>query len=227
MTFAGVDGYPRGWLVLRCALDRHGRMRIVELEGHSGFRSVLRLPEKLVVVDMPIGLAERPEDGPRRCDVEARRLLGDRGASVFPAPARSTLTAGTFAEAKALGPMNLQTFGILRRVAEVDQLMEPALQSRIREGHPELAFRELAGNTTALRSKTSAEGRAQRCRLLTRLGLDCDALIARRPAGAGEDDVLDAAAMVLTAARIRFEQARPIPPDAPTDAKGLRMEMWV
>lgn len=227
MTLAGVDCYSRGWLVMRCSFDRHGRMRIDGLEGHPGFRSVLALPAKLIVVDIPIGLVDRPADGPRACDVEARRLLGTRRVSVFPAPARSTLTAGSFAQAKAMGPMNLQTFGILRRVADVDGVMQPALQSRVREGHPELAFRQLAGDGAPLRSKTSAEGRAQRCRLLTRLGLDCDGLIARRPTGAGEDDVLDAAAMVLTAARIRFEQARPIPADAPTDAKGLRMEMWV
>lgn len=227
MSIAGVDCYSRGWLVMRCAFDRHGRMRITDLEGHAGFRTVMRLPEKLIVVDMPIGLADRPEDGPRGCDVEARRLLGERRVTVFPAPSRAVLTAGTFAEAKRLGPMNLQTFGILRRVAELDQFMEPALQSRVREGHPELTFREIAGDGGALRSKTSAEGRAQRCRLLTRLGLDCDALIARRPAGAGPDDVLDAAAMALTAARIRFELAHPIPLDAPVDARGLRMEIWV
>lgn len=227
MSLAGVDCYSRGWLVMRCSFDRHGRMKIVELEGHPGFRSVLALPEKLIVVGIPIGLMDRPDDGPRRCDVEARRLLGTRRVSVFPAPARSMLTAGSFAQAKRMGPVNLQTFGIIRRVADVDGLMRPELQSRVREGHPELTFRELAGEGTPLRSKTSAEGRAQRCRLLTRLGLDCDSLIARRPSGADADDVLDAAAMVLTAARIRFEQARSILPDAPTDAKGLRMEMWV
>lgn len=225
--FSGVDGYSRGWLVLRCSFDRHGRMEIVALEGHRGFASVVALPDQLIVIDIPIGLVPQAEDGPRRCDIEARRLLGTRGASVFPAPTRAALNAPTYAHAKALGPMNLQTFGILRKVADVDGAMDPAMQARVREGHPELSFREMANGAAALRSKTSVEGRAQRGRLLAKLGLDVDALLARRPSGANVDDVLDAAAMVWTAARIGYDQARAIPTDAPCDAKGLRMEIWV
>ncbi|HEX9435674.1 MAG TPA: DUF429 domain-containing protein [Candidatus Limnocylindria bacterium] len=226
MIFSGVDGYARGWLVLRCSFDRRGRMDIVGLEGHRGFASVVALPDKLLVVDVPIGLVERPGDGPRACDVEARRLLAARAASVFPAPTRAALNCATFAAARAIGPMNLQTFGILRKVADVDCAMQPATQTRIREGHPELSFREMA-HGAALRTKRSAEGRAQRERLLSKLGLDVAALVARRPSGANADDVLDAAAMVWTAARIGFDQARPIPTDAPRDAMGLRMEIWV
>lgn len=227
MIVAGVDGYPRGWLVLRCSFDRRGRMEILGLEAHRGFASVLALPDPLLVVDVPIGLVERPADGPRRCDVEARRLLGKRGASVFPAPSREALTAATYAEAKAIGPMNLQTFRILRKVSDVDHAMDPATQVRVREGHPELSFREIANGGGPLRPKTSVEGRAQRTRLLAKLGLDVEGLIERRPSGAGVDDVLDAAAMVWTAARISFAQARAIPPDAHVDAHGLKMEIWI
>lgn len=227
MIFCGVDGYARGWLVLRCSFDRHGRMEIIGLDGHPGFASVVALPDRLIVVDIPIGLVPRPEDGPRRCDVEARRLLRTRGSSVFPAPTRAALNAATYSDAKAIGPMNLQTFGILRKVADVDGAMDPPMQVRVREGHPELSFREMANGASALRTKTSPEGRAQRARLLSRLGLDVDGLLARRPPGAAIDDVLDAAAMAWTAARIGYAQARAIPADAPRDAKGLRMEIWV
>ena len=227
MIFCGVDCYSRGWLVLRCSFDRRGRMEIVALEGHPGFASVVALPDRLIVVDIPIGLVSWPQDGPRTCDVEARRLLCARGTSVFTAPTRAALNVGTFSEAKAVGPMDLQTFGILRKVADVDGAMDPAMQSRVREGHPELSFREIANGGPPLRSKTSAEGRAQRGRLLSRLGLDVDGLLTRRPAGAAVDDVLDAAAMAWTAARIGYGQARSIPVDAPHDEKGLRMEIWV
>lgn len=227
MIFSGVDGYSRGWLVLRCAFDRKGRMEIIALEGHPGFASVVALPDKLIVVDIPIGLVPRPEDGPRRCDVEARRLLRTRAASVFPAPTRATLNAATFSAAKAVGPMSLQTFGILRKVADVDGAMDATMQVRVREGHPELSFHEMSNSGGPLRTKTSAEGRAQRQRLLSKLGLDVDGLVARRPPGAHADDVLDAAAMVWTAARIGYGQAHAIPTDAPCDAKRLRMEIWV
>lgn len=226
MIFAGIDGYSRGWLVLRCSFDRKGRMEIVALEGHPGFASVIALPDKLIVVDIPIGLMARPQDGPRRCDVEARRVLGARAASIFPAPTRAALNAATYGAAKAIGPMNMRTFGILRKVADVDGAMEPAMQTRVREGHPELSFRAMANGAADLRSKASVEGRAQRTRLLSKLGLDVAGLVARRPPGANVDDVLDAAAMVWTAARIGYGQARAIPADAPCDETGLCMEMW-
>lgn len=227
MIVAGVDGYPRGWLVLRCEFDRRGRMGIVGLDGHEHFRSVVASDSNVVVVDVPIGLPECSGDGPRRCDVEARRLLGQRGSSVFPAPPRAALTAGSYDQARAVAPMTIQTFGIIRKVADVDRVMRPELQARVREGHPEVSFRSMPGARTGLRSKTSAEGRAQRGRLLAKLGLDVDALLQRRPAGAGVDDVLDAAAMAWTAARISFEQAHAIPLDAPRDSRGLKMEIWI
>ena len=227
MIVAGVDGYPRGWLVLRCEFDRRGSMKILDLQGHAGFRSVVASRDDVIAVDIPIGLLERSEDGPRRCDVEARKLLGKRGVSVFPAPPRRALTAGSYEQAKALAPMSLQTFGILRKVADVDRVMDPRLQARVREAHPEVSFREMPGAPREMRSKTSAEGRAQRVRLLDRLGLDVAALLVRRPNGAGIDDVLDAAAMVWTAARVSFAQARAIPADAHRDAYGLKMEIWV
>lgn len=227
MIVAGVDGYPRGWLVLRCSFDRRGRMEIVALEGHGGFASVLALPVEVVVVDVPIGLVERPEQGPRRCDLEARRLLGSRGVSVFPAPSRAALTAGSYEQARAIGPMNVQTFGILRKVADVDRTVDAGMQARVREGHPEMSFREAGNGAAPLRSKTSVEGRVQRSRLLSKLGLDVDALLARRPAGAATDDVLDAAAMAWTAARVVYGKAWSIPTDPPCDAKGMRMGIWI
>lgn len=45
---------------------------------------------------MPIGLGE---NGPRPCDQAARRFLGQRGSSVFPAPVRAVLAATTYVQA--------------------------------------------------------------------------------------------------------------------------------
>jgi predicted RNase H-like nuclease len=44
-------------------------------------------------IDIPIGLTA---SGPRSCDLEARRLLGPRRSSVFPAPAREVLRAWSY-----------------------------------------------------------------------------------------------------------------------------------
>ncbi len=42
----------------------------------------------------------------------------------------------------------------------------------------------------------------------------------------GADDILDACALVLAAQRILTRQAVRLPPAPPTDARGLRMEIW-
>jgi predicted RNase H-like nuclease len=50
----------------------------------------------VTAIDIPIGL---PGGRPRTVDGEARRLLGPRASSVFPAPARGTLDASSYEEA--------------------------------------------------------------------------------------------------------------------------------
>ena len=84
---------------------------------------------RAVAIDIPIGL---PESGPRRADVEARRRVGPRRNSVFPAPARAVLGATTYAEACARSrqvsgkAISKQLFNILGKIAEVDALVTPA-----------------------------------------------------------------------------------------------------
>ncbi|MHB8630823.1 MAG: DUF429 domain-containing protein [Candidatus Limnocylindria bacterium] len=48
-----------------------------------------------------------------------------------------------------------------------------------------------------------------------------------RPAGVGVDDVLDAYAALWTATRVARREALCIPADPETDARGLRMAIWV
>jgi predicted RNase H-like nuclease len=96
---AGADGCRGGWLV---ALASSGR-RALSAERYFDLEPVFaRLAAgelAALAVDIPIGLSGV---GPRRCDAEARRLLGPRRSSVFPAPARDTLGASCHAQASAL-----------------------------------------------------------------------------------------------------------------------------
>lgn len=81
-----------------------------------------------LVLDVPIGLLDR---GPRLVDTEARRRLGRRASSVFPAPLRPMLEAATWEEACRIGERadgrrcSRQTVGILPRIRAVDRRMTP------------------------------------------------------------------------------------------------------
>jgi predicted RNase H-like nuclease len=168
-----------------------------------------------VAVDMPIGL---PAAGPRACDVEARRRLGPRRSSVFPAPARRFLHAASFGDVTGL---SIQAFNLLPRIAELDALMDPALQERVVEAHPELAFARLDGGAPLADSKRTRAGLAHRAALL---GVDVEAVPRRR--GARADDVLDALVLVGTAVRIANGCAERLG-DGARDERGLRMEVAV
>ena len=156
-----------------------------------------------VAIDMPIAL---PSDGWRECDTEARRRLGRRRSSVFPAPARSVLGAPSYEEAcarsvRACGKkVSKQLFNILPRIAEVDDLMSPTLQSRVFEMCPEFSFAVLGGGPMCANKRTT-EGRAERIWALSLEFGNVTALVADPPPGATTDDVLDAIVGAWTAHR--------------------------
>jgi predicted RNase H-like nuclease len=178
-------------------------------------------------VDIPIGLAA---DGPRRADMEARRQLGPRRSSVFPAPARAVLAADTYEEACALSraacgkAISKQLFNILPKIREVDALITPLLQQRLFEMSPELSLTVLAG-TPMEHAKSTAAGRAERTAVLGDVfGREQIAHHLRHvPRGAGSDDVLDAFAAAWTAQR--YVARTHVQLGGDLDERGLRMEV--
>ncbi len=66
----------------------------------------------------------------------------------------------------------------------------------------------------------------ERAALLVRHGYDRAFLDQRLPRGVGRDDLLDAAALALTAARITRGEGRSFPSAPERDGKGLRMAIW-
>ncbi len=178
-------------------------------------------------IDIPIGL---PPHGPRSCDTEARRLIGPRRSSVFPAPARRVLGARTYDEAcdlsrRASGRgVSMQLFNILPKVRAVDGVQSRRLQDRLFEMHPELSFTVLAG--APMRSnKRTADGRAERVSALrTGLGDVAGLLVGAPPAGAKRDDVLDAMVGAWTARRY-VARTHVTLGDGRVDERGLRMEI--
>ena len=90
----GVDGCKSGWFCVAKDVDTES----IRFDVYDNAKSLLRQqPEpSIIAIDIPIGLTET---GPRACDVEARKLLGPRRSSVFPAPIRQALQGNTRKEA--------------------------------------------------------------------------------------------------------------------------------
>ncbi|MGH7260536.1 MAG: DUF429 domain-containing protein, partial [Nitrospiraceae bacterium] len=165
---AGVDGCKNGWVV---AVDVGGGRTIPRF--YPSFAALVADKTlSLIVIDIPIGLLPQ---GPRQCDLQARRMLPRfRKSSVFPAPLRPMLKAESWDEAKEIRltiegkGWTHQAFGILKKIREVDQVMTQDLQQRVREGHPEVAFLAMNGNRPVVTRKGTKQGRQERMHLISR-----------------------------------------------------------
>lgn len=178
-------------------------------------------------IDIPIGLAA---DGSRACDRAARRLLGPRRSSVFPAPVRAVLGAASYEEACAVSRqvsgkgLSKQLYNIMGKIREVDELVTPRLQRQLFEACPELSFAVLSGGEPMSHTKRTAEGRAERVAALQRAECGHVApLIDGAPPGAARDDVFDALVLAWTARRHVAGDCVRLGGEA--DGRGLRMEI--
>ena len=166
---------------------------------------------EVVGVDIPIGL---PSGRPRPADIAAREFVGaERAPSVFSTLPAEVLNAPTYPAAtkvavRLLGKsLSRQSYALASRIAKVADLA--AQDSRIREVHPEVSFREMKG--TPLRySKRSWSGIAERRALLASMGI----LLPDNLPGsdrAAPDDVVDAAAAAWSALRIAEGRSATLP----------------
>jgi predicted RNase H-like nuclease len=207
--------------------EDHARLQVV-----PDFAAVLSATAgaDLVLVDMPIGLADA---GERPCEAGCRALLRPfRHSSVFSVPVRAAVYSGEYREAlrinrEATGKgFSLQAFHITSKIAEVDRMMRerPALQGRIRESHPELCLAALNGGRPMTWSKKRPEGRQERLAVLARHLPVSAEILEGRVAGAAPDDLLDAlvlAVSVRVGLRTGFCTTAPVQ----RDVYGLAMEI--
>lgn len=196
--------------------------------GHDLGPVVSSFPDALFVVDMPIGL---PDYGRRLADAAARRRLGARRSSVFPAPPRPLLAATSWEAACRIGRgldgrrCSRQVWNLLPRIRAVDALMTPEVQERVVEGHPEVSFAAMAKGTGLATSKHTLAGHRERVALLRRHLGEVGSLLARLPAGL-RGDAVDALALLWSARRLSRSTARRLPEDTvERDARGLRCEI--
>ncbi len=224
---AGVDGCRGGWIVAHTT----GNIANAELEIVERWKDI-HARFDVIAVDMPIGMSE---NGYRRCEIEARKILRPHGSRVFRVPARGVLAfarkdwagANAWSKRQGCGGISKQSWNILPKIAEIDDVIMVDDQSRIFEAHPEIAFARLNADR-ALVTKHTHEGLIARRRLLRKAGfvqlnrwLDED-----RPRKTKADDILDACVLLLTAARIQEGVAQPVTTATERDGRGLRMEIW-
>lgn len=237
MLTLGVDGCPAGWFAVYAHYTdgcEDGAPVSLSWAVHGTLSALLAEAETagaaLTLIDIPIGLTEGP---PRACDREARRRLGARRSSVFSAPMRAMLAmpdreaASDYGRAvRQGGGVSAQAWNIVPKIAEADEAITPERQTKVREGHPEVAFARLGGAPMAY-AKKKREGRAERIAVLERYGLDplplLAAVAALRPRPAVPDDVLDACALALSARDAVLGDAWVLGGDR--DARGLRQEI--
>lgn len=246
---AGVDGCKAGWVAL-LSDGPHTQVHVF-----ASFEELVAfLPDNAIIaVDMPIGLPDRIGKGGRGPERLIRPLLGKRQSSVFSMPSREAVYAecGPFANAEELRDaharaslvarrtsdppkaISIQAFCLFSKIREIDRLLiaRPELRSRVIESHPELAFWRLNGEQAMslpkkVKNRINPAGMEERRRLLASQGIARALLDARPPSGVGEDDLLDAAAMLLIAGRHARGLTRPFPDPLLTDGPDIPIAIW-
>jgi predicted RNase H-like nuclease len=218
---AGVDGCRDQWIAVA---EDNGGSTLVGCPAEFGTLCDYKHLD-LIVIDIPIGL---PNQGSRRADVEARHFLKHRHVCVFPAPIRPILDSPTREKAceacLAIGNKRVNVFqwAIVPKIRKIDLLLreQEGVQSRIREGHPEVSF-ALMNNGTPLLSKKSTPGIDQRLRLIHNRFSEVQLHVGMPHL----EDTLDAYALLWTARRIMLGTERRFPEVPELDPFGLRMEI--
>ncbi len=238
VEIAGVDGCPRGWIA---AVGDAGGPASVGV--YATLQALLAQHPGLgvIAIDMPIGLPDRIGPGGRGPEGALRPHLGMRQSSVFSVPSRPAVythdyrAACDVALATSEPPRKIskQTFFLFPKIREVDALLrqDQALRERVFECHPEGAFMTMnAGRPLAepkkVKSRPWPAGLEERRKLLEAAGVGPALLSRKPPAGAGADDLLDACACFVVAARILRGEARSFPATPGRDGHGLPLAIW-
>lgn len=222
----GVDACRAGWVGIAWsggttrAYVAADIGRVVAVATEDGAADV-------IAIDIPIGLADNT---PRQADLLARRAAGRRWASVFITPVRAALLIENYAEASALNHeltgarISRQAYNLREKILQVDEWLGRA-PSRVVEAHPELTFAEMAGGALA-DSKSTWSGAVRRRQLLADAGIDVSGDLGLTGHQVGVDDVLDAAAVAWTAARVAEGTARRAPDPPENFSDGIAAAIW-
>lgn len=222
MLVAGIDVWRKRWVAV---VLRDGRY-----EDALQDPSLEKLLEALsgmaaIGIDMPFGLAS----GARRRDADAiaREFVGPRGSAVFPTYPREVYEAPTYDAAREAclslteGSISRQAYALGERILELERTVEG--EHEVREVHPEVSFREMAGRHVSW-PKSSWNGLHERRQLLLDQGVRIPTEITII-GNAGAEDVLDATAAAWSADRIAHGTAKTFP-NPPQSVNGRQIAIW-
>lgn len=231
INYIGVDGCRAGWFAVG-----FGDSDEWDIGVFPNIRFLYEQYSKarLILIDIPIGLKNE-----RTCDKEVRKMLGKkRGSSVFPVPCRSVMDVDSYKNACLLNrqlsgrAISKQVWQIAPKILEIDEFIRCSRRSlehlAIRETHPEICFRALAGHPMQYGKKTKA-GFKERLRVLRMVFSNTDDIINEakmryRRKDVATDDILDALAIAVIA-RMGVKKLVSIPENPEYDSYGLRMEI--
>ena len=220
---AGVVPISRGWLVASAKMQG-SNFAPEPPKTYASFMEILdeRPAFASIVIGAPIGYRDHPGDGPRCCDVEARAILGKRGASIRNAPPRAVLgETMTWRE----GHVDAVTALLLPKYREVAVEMSPFRQRVVYEGSPELSFFQLNQERSLRYAKSREAGRDERLDiLLDRIPGIAKVTEAVLP-GVQKKHLYDASALLSTARRVSGRAAKRLPSEGEWDSEGVRMEI--
>lgn len=227
----GIDGCKGKWVAV-CLwesgfhVDKYNTIDEVLAAWPSG---------AIHLIDIPIGLAESLEQ--LRPDSAARKKLGRKGSSIFEAPCRQAVHAGSAPAAREwnkriLGKsLSAQSIGFSKAIREVDSYLEqhPEWKNRLLESHPELCFQLLGDGSPVMEKKTEEAGQRKRLAILGRYLPEPEKVIsAYLSAGRNRkkaDDAIDALSLAVMGQQILERGMAAIPEEPMADSRGLQMQI--
>jgi len=221
---AGVVPCPGGWLVAGAKLQGI----TLSPEAPQVFSTLLDVLDykpayQIISLAAPIGLLDDPVAGGRRCDRDARRLLGwPRNGAIVSAPARAVLRDFAAGLDVSLSAVSRR---LVTRFAEVDDNIQPYWQRTVFEVHPELSFFQLNEDQSLRYSKHRRAGVEERTALLKARLPGVERILDTPAPGAKPAHLVDAAVCLWTSRRIAARAVSRLPEDPEWDSAGLRMEI--
>lgn len=220
---------PGGWLVLP------GRLAGVTVVAEEAF--VLKTLMEVLdyrprfdfgAVNIPFGYPEYPGQQYRRCDEEAREMVGwPRMISLRPVPSRAALFAKSRKEALKIEPwLTKNDFRHFRWMKEAATEIQPFHSRSFYSGNADLSFQHMNGDEPLTTSPYHDEGQVERLELIRSKLPGVDDVVTRvPPEGAGQIHMFEAAAMLWTARRASGRAISRVPLDPEWDEAGIRVEL--
>ena len=195
--YVGIDGCPAGWIAV--FINEYGVLNVEVEKNLKDFSFDRQYPNDIILIDMPIGLKNRPDGALRNA------MKGNKN-SVFSLPENLPPTEEEYDRIKDTITMSEQTKAIMHKIYEAKRFAgkDPAI-FQFWESHPEFCF-ELLNNRKQLFPKKTGAGQAERLLILTEyLGVAGIEKLLQEASKQGKDDffkfddLLDAACLAVMA----------------------------